>query len=122
MKLTVFLFIASCTYISARQNCPLIQCVLYDSYMEPNNLCLYHDQSSSNSVINLRSCNDNPNQMCDLFGSFAWTEASTIANQSAIRDPRQSPLYGKKTEVKCKDKNDLLETNLNNGRKCLESY
>lgn len=37
-------------------------------------------------------------------------------------DPRKSPLYGKRTEVSCVDKNDLLETNLKNGRKCLENY
>lgn len=107
-----------------KMNCPKIDCVLYDEYMEPNNLCLYHDQTSSSPLIKLRHCSDVPNQMCDLFGDFAWTEG-TIVNEtetSKIVDPRKSPLYGKRTEVKCIDRNDLLESDLNNGRRCLESY
>jgi len=102
--------------------------VLYDDYMEPNNLCMYHDRTLSTPTIKLRSCNDNPNQMCDLFSAFAWTEGSII-DQNLIgntivetMDPRKSPLYGKRTEVSCVDKNDLLETNLQNGRRCLENY
>ena len=105
-----------------RQVCPKIQCVLYDSYMEPNNLCINHERPLISGVVKLRSCSDNPNQMCDLFsGNYAWTQGS-LANTSAITNPLQSPFYGLNTQVKCKDKNDMLETNLNNGRKCLEDY
>ena len=110
------------------QYCPNIECVLYDDYMEPNNLCMYHDRTLSTPTIKLRSCNDNPNQMCDLFSNFAWTEGAIVdqrlVNNQSVQtiDPRRSPLYGKRTEVSCVDKNDLLETNLQNGRRCLENY
>ena len=64
------------------QYCPIVQCVLYDDYMEPNNLCMYHDRSLSYPTIKLRSCNDNPNQVCDLFSNFAWIEGANIPDSS----------------------------------------
>lgn len=91
--------------------------------MEPNNLCMVFENVNSPGLaeIKLRSCGDNPNQICDIFGGFAWTQAALVSTVPII-NPRSSPVYGKKTEVKCKDRNDLIETNLNNGRKCLEGY
>lgn len=63
---------ATINYTRSVQSCPIIQCVLYDEYMEPNNICLYHQKPGQ--VINLRSCGDNPNQVCDLYSiDFAWT-------------------------------------------------
>ena len=54
--------------------CPEIKCVLYDAYMEPNELCIYHEKPLIEGVIKLRSCGDNINTVCDMFsGDFAWT-------------------------------------------------
>lgn len=132
MRFLTTTLMASLGALASAQNlhqyCPKIECVLYDDYMEPNNLCMYHDRTLSTPTIKLRSCNDNPNQMCDLFSAFAWTEGSIVdqalLNYTIVQnlDPRKSPLYGKRTEVSCVDKNDLLETNLQNGRRCLENY
>ncbi len=106
--------------------CPSINCVLYDADMEPNNLCMQHEGiGTTNHKIKLRNCNDIPNQLCDLFSDFAWTESATYQVDTAtqaLEDPRKSPYYGKRTEAKCIDKNDLLESELNNGRRCLENY
>ena len=105
--------------------CPEIKCLTYDDYMEPNNLCLWHSGDIPTSEVKLRVC-DNPNEICDLFrfGAFAWPTVLTQfkTNQSQIREPTQSPLYRKKTQVKCMDKNIVVENGLNNGRQCLESY
>lgn len=67
-----------------KQTCPSIQCVLYDSYMEPNNLCMQHEAPLISGVIKLRSCGDNPNQVCDLFEDFAWTQGA-LTNQANIK-------------------------------------
>ena len=61
-------------YNQTKQQCPSIKCVLYDAYMEPNNLCIYHEKlGGTDASILLRSCEDNPNQVCNLFSNFAWT-------------------------------------------------
>ena len=79
-KFTAILLLAASPFLikagvyDVKQVCPKIECVLYDSYMEPNNLCMFHEAPLISGVIKLRSCGDNPNQICDLFGSnFAWT-------------------------------------------------
>ena len=101
--------------------------MLYDADMEPNNLCMQHEGiNTPNYKIKLRSCNDIPNQICDLFSDFAWTESSTFqidtSTNVALLDPSLSPYFNKRTEAKCIDKNDALESDLNNGRRCLENY
>ena len=61
-------------YTNIKQMCPEIKCVLYDAYMEPNELCIYHEKPLIEGVIKLRSCGDNINTVCDMFsGDFAWT-------------------------------------------------
>ena len=56
----------------------------------------------------------------DNSGNGWWTQVSVASRNDS--NPINSPVYGRKTEVQCRDKNDLLETDLNNGRSCLENY
>ncbi|CDW83995.1 UNKNOWN [Stylonychia lemnae] len=108
---------------SFASSCPNIQCVQYDDKMEPDNLCLAHSGDIPTTSIKLRNCNDLPNSVCNLieYDKFAWPNVTQqFKTNTSMTDPRQSPLFGKQLEVKCTDKNDLLETQLQNGRSCLE--
>ena len=65
---------AVATVARAQQNCPTVECVNYDSFMEPNNLCMYHSDFASAWTIKLRPCTTIPNQVCNMFAlDFGWT-------------------------------------------------